>query len=260
MKKEIVEIRILKDTRINQCDCGELDVKRGESYIVEIDGCHDIGLCVSDVKVLEEEKIEEPQKIIRKVNDDDLKRQEENKEKEAFAKKLFIEKAESNNLKMKFIDVHLSNDGKKYTFYFSADERIDFRNLVKDLHTSLSSKIELYQISVKDRMKLFGGFSWCGRELCCATFLKEFKPLSSKIAKEQNLSLAFGRATGVCGKLMCCLAFEDEFYKEFRKKAPKEGSSYKTEKGIGIVEAIEPVRGCIKVRLPDKNLIDVYIK
>lgn len=261
MIREVVGIRVLKERRINDCDCGELNVKKGELYLVEIDGCFDIGLCVSEPRVLEDYKTDEHfPKIIRKATEEDLKKQEENKEKEVFAKKIFIEKVEAFKLNMKFVDVHLSNDGKKYTFYFSADERIDFRDLVKELHTSLSARIKLYQISIKEELKLFGGFSWCGRELCCSTFLKELKNINIKTAKEQNISLFFGKITGVCGKLMCCLAFEEEIYKEFRKKAPKESSIYKTDEGIGIVEVVDPIRSCIKVRLPDKRLIEVPVK
>lgn len=261
MIKEVVGIRLLKDSRINDCDCGELSVKRGENYLIEIDNYCDIGVCVSEPRVLEDYEMKERiPKIIRKADEEDLKKQEVNKEKEAFAKKLFIEKVECHNLNMKFIDVHLSNDGKKYTFYFSADERVDFRELVKELHSSLSCRIELYQIVIKDEMKHFGGFSWCGRELCCSTFLKECKPFSLKTLKEQNISLSFGKTTGVCGKFMCCLGFEEEVYKEFRKKAPKEGSVYKTNEGVGIVEVIDPIRSCIKVRLEDKRLIEVPIK
>lgn len=262
MIKEVVEIRLLKDLRTNYCDCGELSVKKGEIYLVEIDGCCDIGSSVSTARVLEDYEIKEHiGRVIRKASEEDLKKQEANKEKEIQAKKLFIEQVEAHNLKMKLVDVHLSNDRKKYTFYFSAEERIDFRQLVKDLHTPLSARIELYQIGIKDEVKFFGGcFSWCGRELCCSTFLKEFKPFSAKTAREQNISLSFGKAIGVCGRFMCCLGFEEEIYKEFRKKAPKEGSVYKTNEGVGIVEIVEPIRSCIKVRLEDKRLIEVPIK
>jgi len=261
MIKEVAGIRLPKDRRINYCDCTEFDVKKGESYLVEIDSCCDIGICVSEARVLESyETKEHIPKIIRKAQEEDLKKQEANKEKENSAKNLFIEKVNAHNLDMKLVDVHLSLDCKKYTFYFSAAERIDFRALVKDMATSLSSKIELYQIGIRDEVKLFGGYSWCGRELCCSTFLKEFKQVNVKMAKEQNVSLSFGKTTGVCGRLICCLAFEDEFYNEFRKKAPKEGSVYKTSEGMGIVEVIDPIRSCIKVRLEDERLIEVPIQ
>lgn len=260
MIREVAEIRILKDKRINYCNCGEIDVKKGESYIVEIDSCYDIGLCVSEVKVLEDDKKELTSRIIRKVNKEDWEKQEKNKEKEETAKRLFKEKVEKYNLNMKLVDIHLSYDGKKYTFYFSAEKRVDFRELVKELHTVLSSRIELYQIGIKDEIELWGGCSWCGRELCCSTFLKKCKPISSKMIGEQNISFSFGKTTGVCGRFMCCLTFEDEIYKEFRKKAPKEGSVYKTEEGMGIVEYLDPICSRIKVRLEDKRLINIPIK
>ncbi len=261
MIKEVVEIRFPKDSRTNYCDCGELSVKKGDVCLVEIDACCDIGYVTSEARALEDYEIKEHgPRIIRKVHEEDLKQQEANRHKETSAKRLFIEKADEHHLDMKLIDVHLSFDGKRYIFYFSANERVDFRTFVRDIATCLSAKIELYQIGLRDEVKLFGGFSWCGRELCCSKFLKDFKNVNAKMAKEQNMSLSFGKTTGVCGKFMCCLAYEDDFYKEFRKKAPKEGSSYKTNEGIGIVEIIDPIRSCIRVRLEDKRLIEVSVK
>ncbi|MEW6006601.1 MAG: regulatory iron-sulfur-containing complex subunit RicT [bacterium] len=259
MVKEAVGIRFLKDPRINYCDCGELSIKLGENYLVEMEGYCDIGLSVEGPKVLDEQIKEHIPRIIKKASEEDLEKQKLNKEKEELSKKLFIEKVEGHNLDMKFIDVHLSLDEKKYTFYFSANERVDFRNLVKELSSSLGSKIELYQIGIKEEVKLFGGFSWCGREPCCSKFLKDLKGINVKMIREQNLSMSFSKIIGVCGRFMCCLAFEYEFYKEFRKKTPKEGSSYKTEEGIGIIEEVCPIRSCIKVKLEDERIVEVKI-
>ncbi|MEW6104020.1 MAG: regulatory iron-sulfur-containing complex subunit RicT [bacterium] len=261
MIKEVVGIRFPKDPRINYCDCGELSIKLGESYLVEMEGYCDIGVSVEVPKVLDEQKIKEHiPRIIKKASEEDLEKQKANKEKEEASKKIFIEKINSHSLNMKFIDVHLSLDEKKYTFYFSASERVDFRELVKDFASSLRARIELYQIGIKEEVRLFGGFSWCGREVCCSKFSKDTSPVNLKVIREQNLSMSFSKITGVCGRFMCCLSFEYEFYKEFRKRAPKEGSSYKTNEGVGIVEEVCPISSSIKVKLEDERIIEVPIK
>ncbi|HAW49457.1 TPA: stage 0 sporulation protein [bacterium] len=261
MLKEVVGVRFPKDYRINYCNPGELILKKGDLCVVRIDGVEDIANVIEHPRILKEDEVIKANSIvIRKATEEDKKTIDDNKEKEEFSKKVFLEKVKKHNLPMKFVDVHLSLDRTKYTFYFSADEKIDFKALVKELAGVLSSRIELYQIRLMDEMRLFGGISWCGREFCCSKFLTSPKSVSLKMAKEQNLNLSFSKMTGICGKFMCCLAFEYEFYKTFREKMPKEETTYKTQEGIGVIEEVSPIRSSIKVRLEDDRIIEVPIK
>jgi cell fate regulator YaaT (PSP1 superfamily) len=257
---EVVGIVFAKDSRLVYCEPGELELTKGDWCVVATEFGEDIAEVVEDTRVMKDDERPEPLfKVLRKPTTFDLERVKKNREKEKKAREICIKRIEEQRLPMRLADVHLSLDQNKYTFYFTADQRVDFRELVKELNSEFETKIELCQIGARDGAKLFGGFSWCGRELCCATFLKELRPVTTKMAKEQNLSLSVSKITGVCGRLICCLEYEYEVYKEFRKRAPKEGAHYEIEGEKGVVESIDPVNSCIRVRLKDDRQIEVQI-
>ncbi len=176
--------------------------------------------------------------ILRKVNEYDLKKIEENKRKEKEAFKACLQKIEDRESKMKLTSVEYTFDRNKLFVYYTAEGRIDFRELIKDLGYLLKTRIQMVQIGVRDEAKMLGGFGPCGRQLCCMTFLKDFKPVAIEMAKEQDLSLNPTKISGICGRLMCCLTYEYDLYKEAQKKLPKLGTKVTTRYGEGIVKAV----------------------
>lgn len=188
-------------------------------------------------------------KVIRKADFKDIERLEKLKEKEVRAKKLFNEKIKKHCLEMKLIDVEYTFDGSKILFYFTADGRVDFRNLVKELAGIFKTRIELRQVGVRDEAKSLGGLGICGKPFCCATFLDEFQPVSIKMAKEQGLSLNPVKISGTCGRLMCCLKFEQDAYADLLRNAPKLGAIVDTPKGKGTVVEQNLLTGMLKVRM-----------
>ena len=203
---------------------------------------------------MSEDKLVNPLKpIIRKATRKDIQHNKENKakEKEAFGAALkYIKKY---NLDMNLLEVEYKFDNSKMLFYFTADGRIDFRDLVKDLATIYKTRIELRQIGVRDEVKRIGGNGVCGRELCCCTFLDNFETVSIKMAKEQNISLTPSKISGNCGRLMCCLKYEHNVYEEKLSKLPKVGAIVKTEEGEGVVDSIEILKEQIRVKFKDKD-------
>ena len=190
---------------------GKFDIKQGDNVIVETARGVEFGRVVSGPREVEDEEVVQPLKsVIRPANDQDRKTVEKNKQKEKEAFKICLEKIRKHKLEMKLIDVEYTFDGNKILFYFTADGRIDFRELVKDLAAVFRTRIELRQIGVRDETKIRGGIGICGRPLCCSTYLTEFSAVSIKMAKEQNLSLNPTKISGVCGRLMCCLTNEEE--------------------------------------------------
>jgi cell fate regulator YaaT (PSP1 superfamily) len=185
---------------------------------------------------------------------------EKNKKKVKEVMDACSKKIHERHLPMKLIDAEFTFDRSKIMFYFTAEGRIDFRDLVKDLANVFKTRIELKQIGVRDEAKMLGGFGPCGRVLCCATFLKDFEPVTIKMAKEQNLPLNPTKISGLCGRLMCCLSYEHKTYKELMKGAPKEGDTIKTEKGSGKVIGINAIKRCSTVELEDGSLIEVPYK
>ncbi len=201
-----------------------------------------------------EEKIVSPlKKVIRIASQKDLKNYEENKVKEKEAFKICEEKIEKYNLNMHLIDVEYKFDNSKILFYFTADGRIDFRELVKDLAAIFKTRIELRQIGVRDEVKRIGGNGVCGRELCCCSFLSDFETVSIKMAKEQNISLNPSKISGNCGRLMCCLKYEQDVYEDKLKRLPKIGSTIKTADGEGIADSIETLKEIVRVKLKDEE-------
>jgi len=213
--------------------------KVGDYVIVEADKGEDLGQ-VNQVGELLAMKTTDTQlkSILRKTDKEDIVKLEQNREKEKKAFVVCKEKIEKHGLNMKLVDVEYQFDGNKITFYFTAERRVDFRELVKDLAAQYKVRIELRQIGVRDEARRFGGYGICGRKLCCTSFLKEFEPITTQCAKEQNLPLNPQKLSGVCGRLLCCLNYEREFYLEAIQKFPPLESEIKTKKGTAIVDKI----------------------
>lgn len=228
---------------------GKFDIKQGDNVIVETARGVEFGRVVSGPREVEDEEVVQPLKsVIRPANDQDRKTVEKNKQKEKEAFKICLEKIRKHKLEMKLIDVEYTFDGNKILFYFTADGRIDFRELVKDLAAVFRTRIELRQIGVRDETKIRGGIGICGRPLCCSTYLTEFSAVSIKMAKEQNLSLNPTKISGVCGRLMCCLTNEEETYEVLNSQLPSTGDTVTTKDGLtGVVHSLSVLRRRVKV-------------
>ncbi len=250
--KTIIGVRFKKTGKIYYFDPNGLEIEKGMPVIVETAMGDEYGETVIANKEIEEEKLTNPlKKVIRIATDKDKKMYQEYKAKEEKAMKKCEEKIKKHGLEMKLIDCEYKFDGSKLIFYFTADGRIDFRELVKDLAAIFKTRIELRQIGVRDEVKRIGGNGMCGRELCCCTFLGNFETVSIKMAKEQNISLNPSKISGNCGRLMCCLKYEQEVYEEKLKKLPKIGAIVKCEEGTGEVCGIETLKEIVKIKLTD---------
>lgn len=253
----VVGVRFKKAGKIYYFDPDGLDIKKGDNVIVETIRGIEFGNAVVGIREVPEEEIVAPlKKVLRIATPEDCLKYEENKAKEKEAYKICLEKIKNHGLEMKLIDVEYTFDNNKIIFYFTADGRVDFRELVKDLAAVFKTRIELRQIGVRDEAKMLSGLGPCGRPLCCATFLGEFEPVSIKMAKEQNLSLNPTKISGLCGRLMCCLKFEQETYEQVRKHLPKVGALVETAEGTGEVIESSVLYEKVKVKLdsPDNNM------
>lgn len=228
---------------------GKLEIRQGDNVIVETARGVEFGRVVCGPKDVDDGAVVQPLKpVIRLANDQDRKMVEKNKQKEKEAFKICQEKIKKHKLEMKLVDVEYTFDGNKILFYFTADGRIDFRELVKDLAAVFRTRIELRQIGVRDETKLKGGIGICGRPLCCSTYLTEFSAVSIKMAKEQNLSLNPTKISGVCGRLMCCLNNEEETYEVLNSQLPSVGDTVTTNDGLtGVVHSLSVLRKQVKV-------------
>ncbi len=228
---------------------GKLEIRQGDNVIVETARGVEFGRVVCGPKEVDDSAVVQPLKpVIRLANDQDRKTVEKNKQKEKEAFKICQEKIKKHKLEMKLVDVEYTFDGNKILFYFTADGRIDFRELVKDLAAVFRTRIELRQIGVRDETKLKGGIGICGRPLCCSTYLTEFSAVSIKMAKEQNLSLNPTKISGVCGRLMCCLNNEEETYEVLNSQLPSVGDTVTTNDGLtGVVHSLSVLRKQVKV-------------
>ncbi len=246
---KVVGIRFRTAGKIYFFDPGKFTVKKGDHVIVETARGIEFGTAVSDAKEVEEDKVIQPLKpVLRIANQRDVEQEAANKEKEKEAYKVCLEKIRKHGLEMKLIDAEYTFDNNKVLFYFTADGRIDFRELVKDLAAVFKTRIELRQIGVRDETKIVGGIGICGRPLCCHTHLSDFIPVSIKMAKEQNLSLNPTKISGVCGRLMCCLKHEEETYEELNRKLPGVGDFVTTDDGFkGEVQSVNVLRQLVKV-------------
>lgn len=234
--QEVVGVRFKKAGKIYYFDPGNEILEKGECVIVETSRGVEYGEIVVGPKQVPEADIVSPlKKVIRKTTEKDNQTIAENKEKEIEAFNICIKKIEKHNLPMKLVDVEYTFDNSKVIFYFTADGRVDFRELVKELASIFRTRIELRQIGVRDEAKMIGGLGPCGRSLCCGCFLGEFEPVSIKMAKEQNLSLNPTKISGICGRLMCCLKYEQEYYEEARKRMPKINREVITPEGKGVI-------------------------
>ncbi|NPV53585.1 MAG: stage 0 sporulation family protein [Firmicutes bacterium] len=219
---EVVGVRFKKAGKIYYFDPDGIDVAAGDKVIVETSRGVEYGEVVIGPKQVREEDIVSPlKKVLREATAEDEAQVEENKRREKKVFEICLQKIADHGLPMKLIDVECSFDNSKITFYFTADGRVDFRELVKDLASVFRTRIELRQIGVRDEAKMLGGLGPCGRPLCCATFLGDFEPVSIRMAKDQNLSLNPSKISGICGRLMCCLKYESDAYK--RVKEPQQG-------------------------------------
>ncbi len=228
----------------------DFDIKRGMNVVVETSRGIEYGEVVMGIREVEDSTVVKPLKsVIRIANDDDTRHYNENKEKEKEAYRICLEKIEKHGLDMKLIEVEYTFDGNKILFYFTAEGRVDFRELVKDLAAVFRTRIELRQIGVRDESKTLGSIGVCGRNLCCSQFLGEFVPVSIKMAKEQGLSLNPAKISGACGRLMCCLKYEQDTYESLMKDAPKNGALVITPEGRGTVASVALLRGKVKVRM-----------
>ena len=228
---------------------GKLEIRQGDNVIVETARGVEFGRVVCGPKDVDDSAVVQPLKpVIRLANDQDRKTVEKNKQKEKEAFKICQEKIKKHKLEMKLVDVEYTFDGNKILFYFTADGRIDFRELVKDLAAVFRTRIELRQIGVRDETKIRGGIGICGRPLCCSTYLTEFSAVSIKMAKEQNLSLNPTKISGVCGRLMCCLTNEEETYEMLNSQLPSVGDTVTTKEGLtGTVQSLSVLRKLVKV-------------
>ncbi len=259
--KVVVGIRFKKAGKIYYFDPDNIDIERDNDVIVETARGIEFGRVVVGPKSITEDEITTPlKKVMRVANPEDIKKQEENKEKEELAFNVCVEKIVKHKLDMKLIEVEYTFDNNKVIFYFTSDGRVDFRELVKDLAAIFKTRIELRQIGVRDEAKMIGGLGPCGRTLCCGTFLGEFEPVSIKMAKEQDLSLNPTKISGICGRLMCCLKYEHETYEEILDKLPEIGVKVNTPRGIGIVIDTITLLEVAKVRVKGEDDTDEIVR
>ena len=250
--KKIVGVRFKKTGKIYFFDPQGIEIEKNEYIIVETAMGDEIGKVVIANREIDENKISSPlKKVIRKATDEDLESQKKYKEKEPEAFEICKQKIKKYNLEMNLTDVEYKFDGSKILFYFIADGRIDFRDLVKDLASVFKTRIELRQIGVRDEVKRIGGNGVCGRELCCCSFLDNFETVSIKMAKEQGIALNPSKISGNCGRLMCCLKYEQDVYSEKGARLPKVGAIVKTPSGEGVIEGVEILKEQVKVKIKD---------
>jgi cell fate regulator YaaT (PSP1 superfamily) len=255
----MIKLRELGQAQIYNAQ--ELQLKEGDCVIVEHDRGLDYGqvICPKNA-VLEQASKELPKKIVRLARDADYKQIEDNRVKAKEAFNTCVKKIAEHKLDMKLVQAEYSFDRSKILFYFTANGRVDFRELVKDLAKIFKARIELRQIGVRDEARLFGGFGSCGRELCCAKFLRDFEPVTIKMAKEEGLPLNPPKISGLCGRLMCCLSFEYETYKVLSRGLPREGERLHLEQGKGKVISVNVFKRSATVELEDGTQIEVSYK
>lgn len=248
---KVIGVRFRQAGKVYYFDPLDMNINRGDNVIVETARGVEYGRVVLGVREIEDDKIISPLKPVTRIaTPEDAEKEQENRIKEKEAFKLCLEKIQKHELEMKLIDAEYTFDNNKLLFYFTADGRIDFRELVKDLASIFRTRIELRQIGVRDETKILGGIGICGRVLCCNSYLSEFIPVSIKMAKEQNLSLNPNKISGVCGRLMCCLKNEQDTYEYLNSKLPQVGDMVSTNDGLtGEVMNVNVLRQLIKVKV-----------
>lgn len=247
---KVVGVRFSDTGKMYYFDPKGFDIKNGQEIIVETANGLEFGKASTGVKLVEDDEVVSPLKpVIRIATDEDRKKVEENKRKEKEAFEICNQKIQKHNLEMNLTNAEYSFDCSKVIFYFTADGRIDFRELVKDLASTLHTRIELRQIGVRDESKMLGGLGICGRPFCCSTFLDGFHSVTIKMAKDQGLSLAPGKISGTCGRLMCCLKYEQNSYEYLHKITPKVGTVVDCRHGRGTVVDSAILTGKLKIQL-----------
>lgn len=259
MLYKVVGIRFKKAGKIYYFDPLDYELKLDDYVIVETARGIEYGKVVIAIQDVDENDVVLPlKKIIRPAEDRDIDKVEENRKEAQKAFDTGAEKIKEHALEMKLVDVEYTFDKNKIIFYFTAEGRVDFRNLVKDLASIFRTRIELRQIGVRDEAKMLGGIGPCGRMLCCSTFLGDFEPVSIKMAKDQNLSLNPSKISGLCGRLMCCLKYENDEYEEAKKKMPDVGTKVETPEGPGRVVGLNLLEHLLQVSLSDNDQVLEY--
>ena len=259
----VIGVRFKEVGKIYYFDPDQKDYSLGELVIVETARGVECGtVAIANKEVADESIVKPLKKVVRVATKEDRKRIEDNHNKEKRAYRICQEKINANKLEMKLVGVEYAFDNSKILFYFTADGRVDFRELVKDLASVFRTRIELRQIGVRDEAKMLGGLGICGRPFCCSSFLGEFQPVSIKMAKEQGLSLNPTKISGTCGRLMCCLKYEQPAYEELLRTTPKVGAVVNTPDGRGVVKEVSLLTGQLKVNLQssDEGVLSVYDK
>jgi cell fate regulator YaaT (PSP1 superfamily) len=253
--KRIVQVEFKGERTDYFLNSKDLSIDVGDYVVVQVERGRDMGKIIQSGPDLEKITHVRPvtQEVLRKATDDDMTAFEENKRKEKEARRVCEEKIAGRSLKMKLVDVEYLLDGSKITFFFTADERVDFRELVKDLAAIYKTRIELRQIGVRDEAKRLGGIGSCGRKYCCTTFLQEFEPVTLKMARDQSLSVSPTKISGACGRLMCCLAYERDYYMEVAKRLPKVGTRVETNYGEATVTGLDIFAQSINVKDDEGN-------
>ena len=250
----VIGVRFKEVGKIYYFDPDQKDYSLGELVIVETARGVECGtVAIANKEVADESIVKPLKKVVRSANKEDLRRMEENRQKEKRAYRICQEKINANKLEMKLVGVEYAFDNSKILFYFTADGRVDFRELVKDLASVFRTRIELRQIGVRDEAKMLGGLGICGKPFCCSSFLGEFQPVSIKMAKEQGLSLNPTKISGTCGRLMCCLKYEQPAYEELLRTTPKVGAVVNTPDGRGVVKEVS-------LQSSDEGVLSVYDK
>ena len=252
----IIGVLFRKSGNIYYYDPSDIDIAIGDKVICRLDNITEIGEVVSgQSEISESEAPENLSKVLRKATEYDLSILELNRSKEEEGFKKFEELAKLHELSMKLVDVHILFDKSKMIFYFTAEKRVDFREMVKELASYFKIRIELRQIGVRDEAKIVGGLGPCGLNLCCKSFLTDFESISIKMAKDQNLPLNPLKISGICGRLMCCLKYEYDSYKEFVDIAPEKGMIVKTKYGTGVTSGLDPLKKSVIVEFENENKV-----
>jgi cell fate regulator YaaT (PSP1 superfamily) len=257
---EVVQVKLRDSNNVLWYKNNNLVLKTGDCVVIEAERGIDYGHVNSEIIQQQEQADGSMKAVLRIATADDLKQIEDNRKKAKEAFDICFSKIEEHKLNMKLVNCEYSLDSSKILFYFTADNRIDFRNLVKDLARIFKARIEMRQIGVRDEAKLFGGFGPCGRELCCSKFLKDFEPVTIKMAKEQNLPLNPPKISGLCGRLMCCLSYEHECYRELCKGLPREGDKIDTPQGKGKVINVNILRRVVVIVTENGNQVEIVYK
>lgn len=254
----VVGVRFKKPGKVYLFDPGELKIGLGDSLVVETVRGVELGECASEPYESGDAEIVPPlRRVIRVATEADVKQVEHNRERERSAYTICQEKIVGHKIEMKLVDVEYAFDNSKIVFYFTANGRVDFRSLVKDLAAVFKTRIELRQIGVRDEAKMLGGLGPCGRPICCGSFLGDFQPVSIKMAKEQSLSLNPTKISGLCGRLMCCLKYEQDNYEEARHRLPRLGKEVITPDGRGNVVELNVLKETAKVRIVTQDTAEI---